>query len=44
MDIAFFVLGLFRESNVTPGCDEPATLRNASASGEVETLYALLKT
>jgi len=43
MDIAFFVLGRFRERYVTPGWEEPTGLRNASASGEAETLYALLK-
>jgi len=42
-DIAFFVLGRFRERYVTPGWDEPAGLRNASASDEAETLYALLE-
>jgi hypothetical protein len=40
-DIAFFVLGRFKERYVTPGCDEPAGLRNASASEEAEMLYAL---
>jgi len=42
-DIAFFVFGRFRERYVTPGWDEPASLRNASASDEAETLYALLE-
>ena len=41
-DIAFLVFGRFRERYVTPGWDEPAGLRNASASDEVETLYPLL--
>ena len=42
-DIAFLVLGRFRERHVTPGWDEPTGLRNASASDEAETLYALLE-
>ena len=40
-DIAFLVLGRFKERYVTPGYDEPAGLRNASASEEAEMLYAL---
>jgi len=41
-DIAFLVLGRFKERHVTPGYDEPAGLMNASASGDAEMLYALL--
>ena len=41
-DIAFLVFGRFRERYITPGWDEPAGLRNASASDEAETLYPLL--
>ena len=37
------VLGRFRERYVTPGWDEPAGLRNASASGGAEALYPLLE-
>ena len=40
-DIAFLVLGRFRERYVTPGWEEPAGLRNASGSDEAETPYAL---
>ena len=43
MDIAFLVLGRFRERYVTPGWDEPAGLRKASASDEAEALYPLLE-
>ena len=37
------VLGRFRERYVTPGWDEPAGLRNASACDEAEALYPLLE-
>ena len=42
MDIAFLVLGRFKERYVTPGYDGPAGLRNASEPEEAEMLYALL--
>ena len=38
MGIVFLVWGRLRERYVTPGWDEPADLKNASASEEIETL------